>query len=300
LVGGTQMAETEKFGGLFKRIGDTVHIGTKKFKGKTILSSEFGQESLISRLKSDEYDSFRKFDGFIVKELEAAVLLQSGALVGVAGSGIYELDKTAKRPGGEIIWITKGEFLVKWGSPGVYTIDNIMIGCYGISRLRVVNPRNFIMNVVSHKHYYTSEELRNWIKQTIIAAVKHIMSRYTVSDLLRERRSLTIQTRSELAPETSRWGLELVGLEIGGFKVPEEYQTLLAYEVEKQVLETQRELDEERKSFDDVSAKISKYEHMLEQADEMFLSGKLSEESYKELSDKYAQKLAQYKSKTSE
>ena len=294
------MTETEKFGGFFKRIGDTVHIGTKKFKGKTILSSQFEQESLISRLKSDDHDSFRKFDGFIVKDLEAVILLQSGALVGVAGSGIYELDKAAKRPGSEIIWITKGEFLVKWGSPGIYTSDNIMIGCYGISRFRVVNPRNFIMNVVSHKQYYTSEELKNWIKQTVVAAAKHIMSRYTVPELLRERRSLTIQTRSELAPETSRWGLELLGLEIGGFKVPEEYQTLMAYEVEKQVLETQRELDEERKSIEDPQIKIRKYEQMLEQADEMYLKGKLPESKYKELTDKYSQRLAHYKSRADE
>jgi membrane protease subunit (stomatin/prohibitin family) len=161
--------------------------------------------------------------------------------------------------------------------------------------MRIVNPRNFIMNVVSHKQYYTSEELKNWVKQTIIAAVKHIMSRYTVPELVKERRSLEIQTRSELGPETSRWGLELVGLDIGGFKVPDEYQALLSYEIEKQVIEQQKELAEERRSVDDVSEQVKKYERMVEQADEMFLSGKLNEEKYKELTDKYSKKLAQLK-----
>ncbi len=289
------MAEVEKFGGLFSRIGDAVHIGTKKFKGKSILSSNFGPEtesSLISRLKSEEFDSFRKYDGFIVKDPENAILLQSGSLVGVAGSGIYELDKSAKQPGSEIIWVTKREFIIKWGTPGIYTSDNIMIGCYGISRMRVVNPRNFIMNVVSHKQYYSGDELKNWVKQTVVAAVKHVMSLYTIPELLKERRSLEIQTRSELGPETSRWGLELVGLDIGGFKVPDEYQALLSYEVEKQVLDQQRVLAEERKGFDDIAEKVKKYEQMLEQADEMFLSGKLSEEKYKKLTDKYSEKLA--------
>jgi hypothetical protein len=150
------MAEVEKFGGLFRRIGDTIHIGTKRFKGKTILSSNFeSEDSLIFRVKSDDRDRFRKDDGFIVKDLENAVLLQSGSLVGVAGSGIYELDKSAKQPGSEIIWVTKGEFIIKWGTPGIYTADNILVGCYGISRMRVVNPRNFIMNVVSYKRYYS-------------------------------------------------------------------------------------------------------------------------------------------------
>lgn len=294
------MAEVEKFGGLFRRIGDTVHIGTKKFKGKTILSSNFGPEiesSLISRLKSEDFDSFRKYDGFIVKDPENAILLQSGSLVGVAGSGIYELDKSAKRPGSEVIWVTKREFIIKWGTPGVYTSDNIMVGCYGISRMRVVNPRNFIMNVVSHKRYYSGDELKNWVKQTIIAAVKHVMSRYTVPELLKERRSLEIQTRSELGPETSRWGLELVGLDIGGFKVPDEYQALLSYEIEKQVLDQQRKLKEERKAFDDVAENIKKYEQMVEQADEMFLREKISEEKYKELSDKYSRKLAKLRAR---
>lgn len=292
------MAEVEKFGGLFRRIGDAVHIGTKKFKGKAILSSEFGPEtesSLISRIKSEDYDSFRKYDGFIVKDPENAILLQSGSLVGIAGSGIYQLEKSAKRPGSEVIWVTKREFIIKWGTPGVYTSDNIMVGCYGISRMRVVNPRNFIMNVVSHKQYYSGIELKNWVKQTIIAAVKHVMSRYTVPELLKERRSLEIQTRSELGPETSRWGLELVGLDIGGFNVPDEYQALLSYEIEKQVLEQQQELAKQRKKLDVVAEKVKKYEQMLEQADDMFLNGKISEEKYKELTDKYAQKLAQAK-----
>ncbi|MHA2223639.1 MAG: SPFH domain-containing protein [Candidatus Hodarchaeales archaeon] len=292
------MAEIEKFGGLFRRIGDTIHIGTKKFKGKKILSSNFDpdvEDSLVSRLKSEDYDSFRKFDGFIVKDPENVILLQSGSLVGVAGNGIYELDKAAKHPGSEIIWVTKREFIIKWGTPGIYTSDNIMIGCFGISRMRVVNPRNFIMNVVSHKRYYTSVELKNWVKQTIVAAVKHVMSRYTVPELLKERRSLEIQTRSELGPETSRWGVELVGLDIGGFKVPDEYQALLSYEIEKQVLEQQQDLAEKRNKIDETAEKIKKYEFMLEQADEMFLSGKLSEEKYKELTDKYSRKLASLK-----
>ncbi len=294
------MAEEEKFGGLFRKIGDTVHIGTKRFKGKTILSSNFeteSKDSLIFRLKSDERDNFRKDDGFIVKDLENAVLLQSGTLVGIAGSGIYELDKTAKRPGSEIIWVTKGEFIVKWGSPGIYTSDNILIGCYGISRMRVINPRNFIMNVVSHKRYYSGIELKNWVKQTIVAAVKHVMSRYTIPELLKERRSLEIQTRSELGPETARWGLELVGLDIGGFKVPDDYKALLTYELEKQVIEQQQILAKERNKIDDIDDKIKKYEQMLEQADEMFLSGKLTELKYKDLTDKYSKKLAKYRAK---
>ncbi len=152
------------------------------------------------------------------------------------------------------------------------------------------------MNVVSHKQYYSGKELKNWVKQTIVAAVKHVMSRYTVPELLKERRSLEMQTRSELGPESSRWGLELVGLDIGGFKVPEEYETLLTYEIEKQILETRQELDEERKSLDTLPGKIQKFETMLEQADEMFLSGKISEKRYKELSDKYSKKLSKLKS----
>lgn len=293
------MTEVDKFGGLFRRIGDTIHYGTKKFKGKSILSSNFDEskiESLIHRIKSDEHDNFRKIDGFIVKEPENAVLLQSGELIGVAGSGIYQLEKTAKHPGSEIIWVTKREFIIKWGSPGIYTSDSIMVGCWGISRLRIINPRNFIMNVVSHKQYYSGRELKNWVKQTIIAAVKHVMSHYTVPELLKERRSLEMQTRSELGPESSRWGLELVGLDIGGFKVPEEYETLLTYEIEKQVLETRQELAEERKSLESVPEKIQKFESMLEQADEMFLSGKISEKRYKEISDKYSKKVAKLKS----
>ena len=151
------------------------------------------------------------------------------------------------------------------------------------------------LNKKNAQESFVPLKLKNWVKQTVIAAVKHVMTRYTVPELLKERRSLEIQTRSELGPESSRWGLELVGLDIGGFKVSEEYETLLTYEIEKQILETQQALTEERSQFDDVNEKIKKFELMLEQADEMFLSGKISEQRYKELSDKYSSKLAKLK-----
>ncbi|MHA2343533.1 MAG: hypothetical protein ACXADW_16825 [Candidatus Hodarchaeales archaeon] len=62
----------------------------------------------------------------------------------------------------------------------------------------------------------------------------------------------------------------------------------MSYEIEKQVLETQQELAVERGKFDEI---------MLEQADEMYLNGKIQEKQYKELSDKYSTKLAKLKAK---
>ena len=49
-----------------------------------------------------------------------------------------------------------------------------------------------------------------------------------------------------------------------------------------------------------MSEKIKKFELMLEQADEMFLAGKISEKRYKELTDKYSSKLAKLKAQNPE
>lgn len=298
------MTESEKFGGLFKRIGDAVHAGAKQFKGKSILKSNFSSVSgdlIVYRILASDngVDNFRKKDGFLVKDLENVILLQSGSLAGVAGSGVYELKKDAKTPGSEIIWVSKREFIVKWGSPGIYTADNILIGSFGISRLRVVNPRNFIMNVVSHRRKYSDDELRPWIKQTIIGAIKHVMSKYEIAELLRERKSLEMQMRSELGPELSRWGLELLGIEIGGFKVPDEYSDLLSYEMEKRALVRKRELDIERTSTSplDIRSKIAKYEKMIEKADEKLLEGEISAENHRRIIKKYEDKISSLKSK---
>ncbi len=273
-----------RMGGFFKKIGDVTSSVGRTFKGKTIVNSNLdeNQNRIITRLTSIATDSFRNIDGFVVKDYEHVVLLHQGSIVGIADSGIFELQKKSKSPGTEIIWITKREIEIKWGSPSVYTADQALIGCYGSARVRIVNPRSFVKNVIADQAKYDLKELKSWIKHTLISTIKTALSNYNLSELYSKRKSISLKVRREINPEFTRWGLELLTLDILGLKIPKEHQTLL---------KTDEDADEKER----LQALLQKYEELIEKADEKLLSGEISEERHSEIVKRYQKKIQELK-----
>ncbi len=264
----------------FKKIGDLTSGVGKIFKGKKIVSSNLDQdeELIISRLSAHSTDTFKNIDGFVVKEYEHVVLLHQGSIVGIADSGIFELEKQSKTQGTEIIWITKREFEIKWGSPSIYTEDKALIGCHGSCRVRINNPRSFVKNVVAEQTNYEVTALKKWIKHTLIGAIKTSLTNYTISELYTERKTISMKVRREINADFTRWGLELLSLDILGFRIPDRYMHLL-------------EASPEEGDPSATEALIKKYERLIEKADEQLLAGELSEERHAEIVRRYQKKL---------
>ena len=268
----------------FKKIGDlTTGLG-RIFKGKTVISSELDKhpDYIVWRVASETVNHFKKIDGFVVKDYEHVVLLHQGSIVGIADSGIFELEKKSKSPGTEIIWLTKREFEIKWGSPSVYTADKALIGCHGSCRVRISNPRSFVKNVVANQASYEVTSLKRWIKHTLIASIKAALTNYTMSELYSERKTISMKVRREISTDFMRWGLELLSFDILGFKIPDQYQYLL-------------EASSTAQDHADVDALIRKYERFIEKADEQLLAGEISEERHSEIVRRYQEKISQLK-----
>lgn len=124
----------------------------------------------------------KEIDSFQVKIGERAVALINNEFYNDSPPGIYPLEGEDKKRL-EIIWVDSGQFKVQWGLPGtIYTKDNQYIGAHGHNIMRIVDPRSFVLNIVSSKRTYTTEGLNTFIKGYVADIIKQHLSSYNALD----------------------------------------------------------------------------------------------------------------------
>jgi len=157
-----------------------------------------------------------KIDAFQVKIGERAVALINNEFYDDTPPGVYWL-KGEQKKGLEIIFVDQGQIRERWGIPGnILTKDNQQIGAHGYHVFRIVDPKNFVLNVVSARRAYTSEQVNDFIKGHISNLLREHLSNYTVLDgqVLREHDAFVTAMKAKCQEMFSKWGLELVNLEV--------------------------------------------------------------------------------------
>jgi len=175
----------------------------------------------------EEYRDISKLDGFVVREYEYAVVLRGGRLVANLPPGIYKITKRAKIPGTEIIWIDKRQFKANWGARDLMTRDGVRIGMYGSVILRVVDPVNFVINVVSARQSYTEEDIKQWIRDTMAGILRNVLMNHPIEVVASNRDILLSSVKNACKDLFTQWGIEIISVEIAGMRLPEEYEYLL-------------------------------------------------------------------------
>ena len=93
----------------------------------------------------------KKDKGFIVKQgFEQALWIRNGVLLDTI-SGISYKFKKGEKEGSELIYVKLGDTKINWGIPrsnGIITVDGIKIGGHGDIILKIVNPADFVFNLV--------------------------------------------------------------------------------------------------------------------------------------------------------
>lgn len=188
-------------------------------------------------------EKMEKAYGFVVMEYEKAIFLQKGQFIDECESGYYQLEKDARVPGTEIVWIDTREMKVKWGISETLTLDNIMIGAYGTSIIKINNPKNFILNVISAKRQLDPENVENWIKDALRSAIAETFSKMEIVTLHREHDVVLAAVKGGLQSIFLHWGVELIHLEILGLNIPDEYKDVLQESAKLQILETKKKIE---------------------------------------------------------
>ncbi|MHA1169182.1 MAG: SPFH domain-containing protein, partial [Candidatus Hodarchaeales archaeon] len=296
---------SENIGGFVSHVGDFSNwLGKKLYKGAQVISWDHNKNkgSIFIASGIDQasdatsgYD-WKKVGGFVVRDYEMAVILQNGKYVGDLGAGMYKLEKKMKAPGCEIIWMSKQEFKILWGTGNVYTLDNIMVGGFGVVNVRIHSPRDFVSNLLpgARKELMQGVNLEKWIKETIIESINQAMAQFSVEELVRDRTGLEDMIKNNLEGNFDRWGLEFLSCNVGGVKIPEEYRkTVLEYDARTQIKNKKKELESDE--YKRLKQQKTKYEDMLFKIDEKILEGTITQNVADKLKADYQAKLDKIK-----
>ncbi|MFX0001207.1 MAG: SPFH domain-containing protein [Candidatus Hermodarchaeota archaeon] len=174
---------------------------------------------------------------FAVKDYEKALFYNQGALIGVIGGGVYELEKKARIKGTEIVWIDTSLIEIPWGIPkknGIPTKDGITIGLFGDLKLKISDVKIFYNEIVAGKKEWVIQDLKNWIMTLLHTSLRDIFKNYNVKQVILEDRERVINfITSRITEEFLRYGLELETFNIIGIKTPEDIQEVLDQDKDK-------------------------------------------------------------------
>jgi membrane protease subunit (stomatin/prohibitin family) len=199
-----------------------------------------------------------KFDAFQVKIGERAVSLINNEFYEDTPPGMYWI-KGEQKKGIEVIFVDQGQIRERWGIPGtILSKDDQSIGAHGFYIFRIADPKNFVLSIVSSHRAYNSEQVNEFIKGYVADLLREHMTNYTVLDgqIMRQREEYTRAVRAKCQELFSRWGLELINMEVEPH-ISEELVTIIkqrqqaashkvATDAEKQILAANFDVEKQK------------------------------------------------------
>jgi hypothetical protein len=126
----------------------------------------------------------------------------------------------------ELIWVDMGITRINFGLRTL-TQDGVEIGANGVVYLRVSNPENFVVNLVTGRNMFTSEDLQEFLKEQVNSILRSEMAQYKVQEIYLEREMFISVTRVKMQEMLGDLGLDFRTLEVSGILLPEKVRTAL-------------------------------------------------------------------------
>lgn len=213
---------------------------------------------------------------FAVKDYEKTLFYNKGALIGVLGGGIYELDKKVRIKGTEIVWIDTSFTEIPWGIPqseGIPTKDGYMVGLYGDLKLKINDVKVFYNDIVAGTKVWKIQDLKEWIISLLHTSLRDIFKNYTAKSIILEDRERVINLiTSKISDEFLRYGLELETFNVIGIKAPDDTEKLFKHDKERNEY-----LTKQRK---DLQKHIEDLKNKLKEQQDLLLKDKITQEDY--------------------
>jgi len=237
-------------------------------------------------------DNIKKVKSFNVKDHERALFLKHGELITDLGGGTYDLEKSARIEGTEIIWFDTSIHQILWGIPqtnGIPTQDGFIVGLFGDLKLHIENATIFYRFVVGGKPKWAVHHLKEWIKGLFHTTMRDIFKNYDITDILRENREVVMnKVIAKVCEELNLYGLELDAFNILGFKPPESAKHILGAEKAtsnslQQWINTQKAQDLEEHQI--VRNRIVSLKKRLQDLQDRLIAAYITQDEYNEKSE---------------
>jgi hypothetical protein len=199
-------------------------IAKKTLKG--ITPTEWDRQinrGMIYHIPSSEIP-FTKL--LIVKEYERGVFLRDGKLYAVLPPGRWFLGRMPIVGRMELIWVDLGITKIQFGLRSL-TKDGVEIGANGTVYLRVSDPEKFIINLVTGKDIFTSEDLQEFLRDQVNSIMRSELANYDIRSVYLEREMFISVARVEMQEMIDELGIEFRSIEIAGLLLPPEVKEAL-------------------------------------------------------------------------
>jgi len=185
-----------------------------------------------------------------VREGQIAVFVNEGIIADVFEPGLYELEtnnlpiltKLQSWPHGfnspfkaEVYFFNTKQFLdLKWGTKNPVIVRDQEFGAarlraFGTYTVRVIDPVEFLREVVGTDGRFTTEEITNQLRNLIVSRFSNIIaeSKIPLLDLAANYDDLSVFITQKINSEFKQYGLQVVSLLVENISLPNEVEEAL-------------------------------------------------------------------------
>ncbi|HLJ35503.1 MAG TPA: SPFH domain-containing protein [Ktedonobacteraceae bacterium] len=219
-----------------RRVGQA--LGFMPLSWRDVVTVDPSRDGVMWRIPDPNVpraSALRGVQAIVVSHNELVIVLRDGKLdaenQAILEPGLYDIKQlTALRGRIEVIWFTMGEFQLPWGVGDVLTLEGEAVGAFGMYRVKVVNPVQFLESVARNWQVYTKKQLGEELtRSSVNSVVGGAFASRTIRELKPQQAEISLACKEALLPTFEDWGLEFCGLTID-IKYPDGYLETLRME----------------------------------------------------------------------
>lgn len=203
--------------------------------------------TMVHREPRDGSASYRLGTQLIVQDSQSAVFYRDGKALDVFQAGRHTLTtenipfltKLISLPFGgtspfqaQVYFVSMKKFIdLKWGTKSPINFKDseltyVQLRASGKFSIRIKDPRQFMMEIVSTQGLYTTNEIEDYLRDAIVSRLNSVMGKNlkTVFELGQFYQQIETGVKAEVADFFNAMGIELTDLIIVGIVPPEEVQ----------------------------------------------------------------------------